>query len=264
LQRAPAYADLGDKIKAFTEFETWAATQGKTAKSIKLDQHLPGIIEYIKSTDAFKRMQAADHSSTRLRKKDLLRKHADEFAHLVSFDIVQANYNTLKLFDSYEVPELGATWEALCEALGIHPTLTMSKSFRQVVFGNCNPKRITSLQHLAIMNFVNNALMSEVKESEIVFISHDEVVFDVADSTELLHLAQSSALPMKRTRLHFDRIPGGYVKTVDGVRSLHGVPGNKFFMRFKKHILGEAFEDRDLQFELDGGLATWQASEFHK
>jgi hypothetical protein len=40
-------------------------------------------------------------------------------------------------------------------------------------------------------------------------------------------------------------------------KSLSGVPGNKFFQYFKKHILNEPFDERDLLYVNDGAVSRW-------
>jgi hypothetical protein len=38
------------------------------------------------------------------------------------------------------------------------------------------------------------------------------------------------------------------------------VPGNKFFINFKELVLQEELDKRDLLFEIDGELASWETS----
>jgi len=46
-------------------------------------------------------------------------------------------------------------------------------------------------------------------------------------------------------------------RLVENYRTLFAVPGTQFFMYFKKYILQEEWEDRDLYFVAEGRLAKW-------
>jgi hypothetical protein len=43
----------------------------------------------------------------------------------------------------------------------------------------------------------------------------------------------------------------------ENYKTLHGVPGNKFYMYFKKYIIDKPLDDRDLIFKLDNELCKW-------
>ena len=46
-------------------------------------------------------------------------------------------------------------------------------------------------------------------------------------------------------------------KFVFSHKTLYGVPGNQFFMHFRKHVLDEEYDERDLLFINDHKLAKW-------
>jgi hypothetical protein len=107
---------------------------------------LPKLKEYIINSEAYNSVQEFDYSKVEFRTKNDINKFEDEI--LLSIDFSQANFNTVKSFDSKIKSEFNGSWEELCEYLDIHPTLAYSKSFRQIVFGNTNPKRLQKIQHM--------------------------------------------------------------------------------------------------------------------
>ena len=67
-----------------------------------------------------------------------------------------------------------------------------------------------------------------------------------------------------------DLSPGAYIRErfeveeaalVSRNKTLYGVPGNQFFLHFKKRILNEEYDERDLLFLNDHKLAKWVVEE---
>ena len=79
-----------------------------------------------------------------LRRKDERRKYEDDIFVLNSYDIVKANSSVaLSLLQPSDAPK---DWAELCDLLGIHEFLADSKYFRQICWGNTNPKRLSTMQ----------------------------------------------------------------------------------------------------------------------
>lgn len=283
LSRSPEYSELDSQISAFKELERFAkAHDYRGARQYKLDHALPRMIEYCKKTDAYRQLVAAEHSQRQYRTKDELKRNLGSV--LINIDIQSANFSALKKFDSSD--ELKGSWDALCTHLDIHPTLVLSKSFRQYVFGNTNPKRLVRCQHGHVLDMVD-AMKSDqfpelqVTEDEIVFISYDEIILrlcgpDAIDHfgeharrivAALLSLNSVGGMPLHFEIFRLDKIEKPvYLKTVyelnggglnPAYRRLYGVPGNKFYRYFKTYVLREPLDERDLLFINDGELAKW-------
>jgi hypothetical protein len=215
---------------------------------------------------------------SKLRTKDELNKNDNTY--LMSIDFKSANYSSLKTYD--EENELFSSWEELCDNLDIHPTLTKSKSFRQYIFGNTSPKRLTKVQHINITKIVDKLIQNHgFEDDDFVFISHDEFI---------IRLRPSHTLAVNKIRLTLTDVEGIIrdeginmpihyrvfknevidreicVQTQYNVKlgglseqfnTLFKVPGNIFYFYFKKYILCEPLDKRDLLFRLDGRLAQW-------
>lgn len=174
LRKSEFYAGIGAVAKEFEQYEFDAEAEGySSARSYKLDYALPKLKEYIKNTKAYARLNSEIFQDSKLRTKDELRKNDNTY--LISIDFKSANYSALKTFD--DSGELFGSWEELCSALDIHPTLSKSKSFRQFVFGNTSPKKIQNFQHFCINKVVDKLIESKsLIEEDFVFISHDEFI----------------------------------------------------------------------------------------
>lgn len=278
LVKSKEYTHILAVIQDFVDLENYAKAMGySSAKSYKLDYALPKILKYLEETKTYDVIQNYNFSDSHLITKDEFKKSVNDSYWYLSFDIIKANYSAFKMLD--ENDELKGSWDELCEFLDIHPTLAKSKSFRQVVFGNTNPKRLQKLQHLQINSAIEYFKLKGLSEDNICFVSADEFVLkfrqdDKNDvwltnnySSQHILSELSSVVPFRVTIYELDKITKYislktiYTKTETGIipayKTLFGAPGNKFYKYFKKYILKEVLDDRDLFFMNDGEIAKW-------
>jgi len=284
LMKSEFYAGIGKMIEEYELYELFAEEEGyKSARSYKLDYALPKLKEYILGTEAYKQLIGQHfEKENKLRTKDKIRNNDGEY--LLSVDFKAANYNTLRYYDNKN--ELYHNWEELLMILDIHPTLAKSKSFRQYVFGNTNPKRLQRVQLIKTLMIVKKLKEDyDIPEEDIVFISHDELVIKL-DSNEKIAAGQvivlNGNIASINKKEHIDMpihfkvfrnepiAAGMCVQTVydaknsglsEKHRVLFKVSGNKFFKYFKTHILKEELDKRDLMFMADAEIAVWKVDE---
>ena len=279
---------LDEDIKVFCELEQFVKDNNIESVSKYKMKELDRIVEFLQNTQAYKSLMESELPKNKLYTKDLINTVEDgEF--LISLDFQSANYNVLKTFDSLEKPELADSWKALCEQLDVHPCLVRSKSFRQIVFGNTNPKRLQTFQHENTLKIVDHLKLNGYVEEDFVFIAHDEIVlkikgtsaaFKLFDSSDILSLT-ANGMPLKFTIFSMRKVKKNvFIKSVYSIalgsnnfntddkyyfqeeyKTLHGVPGHKFYMYFKQYILNEVPEDRDLVYFNDGELCSWVVQE---
>jgi len=286
LVKSKEYAHLHTLIGNFIALENHARFEGySSAKSYKLDYAFPKIVKYIEESHVYDTIQNYQFQENKhLVTKDDFKRTISQDYWYISFDISKANYSSFKLLDDKN--DMMDSWEQLCSHLEIHDTLSSSKSFRQVVFGNTNPKRLQKLQHLQVISAVEYLKLKGISDENICFISHDEFVLRFKQDdpndvwltnhysnkeilTELS--AQMSNVPLKSTIYELDKVSKDiYLKTVyastgTGVlpsyKTLVGAPGNKFYKYFKLHVLKEDLDERDLLFMNDGEVAKWMSDE---
>ena len=284
LVKSKEYAHLYALIEDFIRLEAFARFEGyTTAKSYKLDFAFPRLVKYIEESHVYDVIQNYQFTENKhLVTKDDFKRTIGQNYWYISFDISKANYSSFKLLDDKN--EMMGSWEELCAHLDIHPTLIKSKSFRQVVFGNTNPKRLQKLQHLQVISAIEYLKLKGISDENICFISHDEFVLrfnqdnpnDVWMTKQSLKKemltelsAQMSNVPLKSTIYELDKVSKDiFLKTVHSsdpilprYKTLVGAPGNKFYKYFKLHVLKEDLDERDLLFMNDGEVAKWMSDE---
>ena len=264
LTQSKEFEDLPVKLKIWQDF------CNKTSDPVKEKfQATDLLVKTIKESTAYAVLQSAPVPIglfTIDKIKDTLKIAPDSL--FVSLDIAQANYTALKQFDK-DNKEFPRHWDTFCETNYLDPALTISKSFRQVVFGNTNPKRLQMIQHQITFDLFN-ALKKVGYEDRVIFMSHDELVLTLDEFHALNFAGILSTLPAsqfspkiyKLTKIGKDIFVKTLYKNVNGVleekhKTLVGVPGNQFYMYFKQHILEQSIEERDLFFWNDHKLAKW-------
>lgn len=270
LSQSKEYDFLPETIKYIENLELTLSDKF-TLKNYKTEC-MDYLIDYIGQTKAYEAFQKFDLSSLpKFQGKDLRNSHFanhNEQYDFISLDIVSANYSVLQhMFDKEN--ELCYDWRELCAFKTIHPALRLSKSFRQYVFGNLNPKRSQTIQQSIIMTIVE--LLSEKFYDNIIYITHDEIMFkfvkyDYSQIEEIKNIISNIKLPIRLTPFRVESVKNKskiYVKNIlndDGshkYRTLFGVPGNQFYFYYKKYIIQQPVEIRDLYFWNDNKLAIW-------
>lgn len=264
------YKNIVQKLEDFQKLEDHCESLGVSVESYKYEA-MGTLMKNIKESKGYNHLfnewiNHLAYVSGTPRRLDLRKENKNKIH--VSIDMSSANYSVLREVDMGN--ELEDTWEDYCNKQG-YGTLASSKAFRQIVFGNTNPKLFERAQHLYIMLLVDSL---ESLKQFLIFISHDEIIF-AFDGTEQLdaHLEEITnatekfALPTKQTIYTLQEFEKDmYVKSeifntplynIFKTKTLVNVPGNQFYMHFKQLILGGEVEERDLLFISDKKLAQW-------
>jgi hypothetical protein len=273
---------LQDNIDSFIDLEKYVSKNGYASVREYKNKCLDTLKNYILSTNVYGALQTAQMPNKKMVSRDCINQ-VEEFDILLSLDFVSANYSVLKSFQiEPDDDELGENWVDLCKKFNIHKCLVNSKSFRQIVFGNTNPKRLQTFQHEMIMELYGVLELMGIQDKSIVFISHDEIICKIKDAnsvrffidTYLESIENKVRMPIRLTPFSLKKIKKNtFIKTVYDINpslnddsnycfsekysTLHGVPGNKFYMYFKKYILSQPIEERDLMYYNDGELCKW-------
>lgn len=249
---------LGETIDSYVDLETML--ENTPVRAYK-DKYLNLLKGFLVNSDAYEAMMKASIPNSSYESKDDINSVKKEEL-LISLDFKSANYNILKTFQPKDSRELGENWDELCKSFMIHPAIRKSKSFRQIVFGNTNPKRLQTFQHSKIMELVELLKLLGYKNSDFVFISHDEVILRSSIAIDVERYSELIGMPIRATFFYLEKIKKGvFIKTVGSgeasYKTLHGVPGNKFYLYFKKYIIEEIVDERDLMYYNDGELCKW-------
>lgn len=260
LRQSTEYAELDTWIRSFEDMENSLTAPVASFKRQALDK-LKGMIGASNAYIRFNNFLIPEVKPVQVLDRN-------KFKAFISLDIEKANWNVLKFFDTNK--ELPESWAALCDSLGLPQALGISKSYRQVVFGNLNPKRTARIQR-----YFTNILVGLLKENwPIVHVSDDEVLLgstaqllkEESDRIELFlkeKATELSQLPFRVKPYIEERLEKDiFVRTIfknEEYKVLSGVPGNVYYLYFKSFILNQVLDERDLLFVLDERQARWDS-----
>jgi hypothetical protein len=258
LSRSPEFNKLPEWIKDCVDFE---ASQGVDSKHKVMSNTVAhfldmGVLEMLNEP---KLMSGITESSRQnLPSKSLEIREGEVY---LSLDIRQANWSVLNYTLRLGLPD----WETYTsETLGMHPALVNSKSFRQAVLGNLNPKRQSVLQKEITLKHLDM-----LKQENVVSMNTEEIIITVKSPEKVDEVLKMDwILPVKGKLFTSSHIVNfGETVRVDTIlnndfstkyKKLTAVNGNRFFMHFKTLILNDLIEPRDLLFINDRHLAKWE------
>ena len=147
-------------------------------------------INDIKNTDAYQRFNQEDMNQYSIKyvglpSKDIF-KPSNDGKLFISIDMKKANFSALRYYDK-NIFRGVKTWEQFIGSYTNNHHIINSKYIRQVILGNCNPKRhITYEKYL--MDQVLDCLIKEVGfwVNEVVFFSNDEIVIDMENYADCI------------------------------------------------------------------------------
>lgn len=140
-------------------------------------------INDIKISDGYKRFNEEDMNKYTVKYKDLpgkdIFKTSNNGKLFISIDMRKANFSALKFYNR-SIFDNADTWEKFIERYTEDKHIVNSKYIRQVILGNCNPKRQVTYEKY-LMGLVLEVLIDELgySASDIAFFSNDEIVIDM-------------------------------------------------------------------------------------
>lgn len=140
-------------------------------------------INDIKISDGYKRFNEEDMGKYSVKYKDLPSKDIYKSSNVgklfIGIDMRKANFSALKFYDK-SIFSNADTWEEFVGRYTENKHIVNSKYIRQVILGNCNPKRQVTYEKY-LMGLVLEVLIDELgySASDIAFFSNDEIVIDV-------------------------------------------------------------------------------------
>ena len=229
----------------------------------------------IKNSEPYKRFNEEDMNKYRVTHENLpnkdIFKPSNDGKLFISIDMRKANFSSLYHYDN-SMFSGAKTWEEFISKFTENKHIINSKYIRQVILGNCNPKRhITYEKHL--MNEVLDVLIKEIGYwfDEIVFFSNDEIVIDMdnyADCIRNRNITKSKLeeyfdFPLNVELFYLHKINGtdGYYKEIVkdiNERSFEFKCLDNYMLPFViRNFLGEEITDSDKVFYHEGLLAKF-------
>lgn len=148
------------------------------------------IIDFIKNSEAYKALQSdadvCNKKSFNLRQGDTY-KDSCVGRSFLSVDMRKANFSALvkygkecgkEFFESYD-------YEKFVKQFTPYEYFAKSKYIRQVVFGNCNPKRQIAYETLLMSNLLklvtDSSNLTGLTMNDVYSLNSDEIIFDVTE-----------------------------------------------------------------------------------
>lgn len=241
-------------------------------------------INFIKETEEYQRFNSEDMSKYSVLHQGLpgkdIYKPINDGRLFISIDMKKANFSSLKQYDA-GIFEGACTWEDFIRKFTDNEHIVNSKYIRQVILGNCNPKR-----HITYEKYLMDKIITAIEHdtyllekgltlSDIVFFSNDEIVFDVTRFTinlgkfqmRLIHLLneENMGVPLRVEIFRLKKINGisdGYIKeNCTEMPEIKGVDANMypFVVRALKN---EDIKENDKVFVFNGRLAKYMEIPF--
>lgn len=236
------------------------------------------IIDFIKNSETYKVLQ---EDTSICKRPNLNIKQGDTYKEscigkeFLSIDMKKANFSALvkygnvcgkKFFDSYD-------YEKFMKQFTPYDYFAKSKYIRQVVFGNCNPKRQIAYETLLMSNVLtfitNNSHLTNLTMKDAYSLNSDEIIFDITGknkeeiTSNLRKFASQTEiydLPLRIESFKIGKLEGtkAYVKLFDDEKyelkcvNPYEAP---FIYRYMKHENSIGF---DRYFLYEGKLARFE------
>lgn len=228
----------------------------------------------IKNSEAYQRFNADDMNKycvthENLPNKDIFKPTNDGKA-FISIDMRKANFSSLH---HYSADMFGVnTWEEFIGKFTDNQHIINSKYIRQVILGNCNPKRHITYEKYLMDILLTDLLEKHISIERVVFFSNDEIVIDVSDmnkSRQILlafnieqYLKDASPkFKVELFTLHKIDNTDGYYKEIfkeNGEKEIEFKCLNNYMLPFViRSFLGEEVTDSDKVFYHEGLLAQF-------
>lgn len=185
-------------------------------------------INDIKLSDGYNRFNEEDMGKYSVKYKDLpskdIYKPSNVGKMFISIDMRKANFSALKFYDK-SIFSNADTWEEFIERYTENKHIVNSKYIRQVILGNCNPRRQVTYEKY-LMDLVLEVLIDELgySASDIAFFSNDEIVIDMGkykgciNKQKILEMAVNVRfnIPFRIELFYLHKITGtdGYYKEI--------------------------------------------------
>ena len=229
-------------------------------------------INDIKSTEAYLEFNHEDDNLYRMKHKGLPGKDifhpSNDGKRFISIDMRKANFSALRHYSS-DIFNGAKSWEEFISRYTSNLHIVNSKYIRQVILGNCNPKRHITYEKYLMEMILDEIVLSVFDIKDVVFFSNDEIVIDVSNMNELdmidLRLCfleeslKSVTIPFKVELFTLHKIEGtgGYYKELKNGIVEFKCLDNYMLPFVMRKILGQEVTENDKVFYHEGLLAKF-------
>lgn len=227
----------------------------------------------IKNSEAYQRFNEADMNQYRITHMNLpghdIFKPSNDGRNFISIDMKKANFSSLRHYDA-SIFQNADTWEAFISRFTNNQHIMNSKYVRQVILGNCNPKRHVTYEKYLMDKVLTYLTEEYIPIDKIVFFSNDEIVFHVSEFSETEQESirakidagkEHMPVPVRSEWFTLHKIMGtdGYYKEIykeNGEKRIAFKGMNSYILPIVlRRFLGEEVSEHDRVFYFEGLLA---------
>lgn len=228
-------------------------------------------IDYIKSNPAFERFNA-DAFWARPRiysyRKNNLYVAQNDGSTFISIDMNKANFSALKHYDKAIFDNV-KTWEDFLDKFTDCPHILQSKYIRQVILGDCNPKRQVAYEHY-LMGVLLEHIIKNIPTINVYSLGEDEILIRLDENIgcsqkELKRIISScpkgigEMVRLDIFDLHIIKNTSGWLKVMYDDESsvqFEGLDAD-IYHQIVKHYYEFPITENDLVFYHNGKLAKF-------
>lgn len=189
-------------------------------------------INSIKSSEAYRQFNDEDMSNFYVTYKDISSRDiyhpGNDGKMFLSIDMTKANFSALQHYGKTVERSMFAgasTWENFMSLFTDNEHIISSKYIRQVILGNCNPRR-----HITYEKYLMDGVLAKLEKEcisleNVVFFSNDEIIIDLSGlnidelnilEDNVINCMQKFPIPLKAEIFILRKIKGveGYVKII--------------------------------------------------
>lgn len=229
----------------------------------------------IKNTEAYQKFNEGDMNKYAVTHKNLpnkdIFKPSNDGKCFISIDMRKANFSSLHHYNS-DIFGGVESWEEFIGRYTDNQHIINSKYIREVILGNCNPKR-----HITYEKYIMEGALTYLTEvfismDRVVFFSNDEIVIDVSDMDKnkqeriafsIGNGMKDMPVPLKTELFVLHKIVGtdGYYKEIiddNGNTEIEFKCLDNYALPFVlRKFLGEEVTESDKVFYCEGLLAKF-------
>jgi hypothetical protein len=232
-------------------------------------------IKFIQETDAYKKFQEFDMNTFKVPNYNINRHdifhHENDGKQLISIDLKKGNFTAMHWFDK-SIVDNANTYEAFISKFSDVDHINKSKHIRQIIFGQCNPRRQTTIEKYLINMIISNIIIPAYGLENIEVYTDDEVILKLDNilethtEKEVLYFKAlvENYCAGNNINIHFERFTLHqiedkhmfYKKTTDGQIDLKCVDALEM-PKLIRSLNGEEPNDDDNVFVYNGRLAKF-------